>query len=190
MPNVLWWGTNAPKLARQKNIPPWTDDTTYTDGNENGHTWNFGLGTRLETFNQINEFAPEIRRRIVLQDGTVKIYRAGSGSSNWRGLFVVRFRIVVDTKPFLVYINDFFNNVLTTIRYVYTPKPGTATQEGMSAPSSFVVIPDPERSWNYEYLKTAEGSDLWTLGMEGELAMVGTALTQIPESAQAAPAPP
>src|SRR3989304_678058 len=108
MPNVLWWGTNAPKLTRQKTLPPWTDDTTYTDGNENGHTWNFGLGPRLETFNQINEFAPEIRRRIVLQDGTVKIYRAGSGSSNWRGVFVVRFRIVVDTKPFLVYLNCFF----------------------------------------------------------------------------------
>src|SRR3990170_2088012 len=64
MPNVLWWGTNAPKLTRQKNIPPWTDDTTYTDGNENGHTWNFGLGTRLETFNQINEFARAFRRAV------------------------------------------------------------------------------------------------------------------------------
>lgn len=190
MPDVLWWGTNAPKIKRQKKNGTWADDTTYTKGNENGHTYNLGTDTDLEIIAQLNYFVPEPRRVLVLQNGDLKVYRAGSSANNWRGTFSIDFRLTRDSKPFLDYVMDLYNNVSTTIRYIVIPKPGAATQEGMDSPSSFVVITPPDKGWDFPYLKSSAGTDLWTLGMEGRLDLVAVSLSDIPLSQQAVPSDP
>lgn len=183
----LWWGTNVPKVKRQKLNGSWADDTTYTPG----HTYDFTDTANVNIVAQLNLFKPEERRVIRLQDGTLKIYRPGSGSNNWRGEFLLDWIAITNNKAFFDYFNDLYNNVSATIRYVVIPKPGvTATQEGMTSPSTFVIVPAPGKAWDFEYLRTSEGSDLWTLGQRGRFEFMAVSLSQIPESGTTSPSDP